>query len=82
MAEFPLAVLLAGYSLLCLRAVSGASIPLASPKKLLHLLTRVRMHKVHMGGNISQVQLKVKVWQWDVVKSHCWHTWQQKDLTH
>lgn len=40
------------------------------------------MHKVLMGGNISQVQLKVKAWQCDVVKSSCWQTWQGKDLTH
>lgn len=33
MAEFPLAVLLAGYLLVCLRAVSGApEFPLAHPK--------------------------------------------------
>lgn len=40
------------------------------------------MPKVLMGGNISQVQLKVKAWQWDLVKSCCWQTWQGKELTH
>lgn len=40
------------------------------------------MPEVLMGGNISRVQLKVKAWQWDLVKLCCWQTWQGKELTH
>lgn len=40
------------------------------------------MPEVLMGGNISRVQLKVKAWQWDLVKLCCWQTWQGKELIH